>query len=344
MKSIIGPDNRVNYGVFDEPVNFNSEDFRLWNFFGKEIGGFRKRWAFHAFNYLGISFGDYFVGFAAVRLGYLNTVFAYVYQFGKGLVAQYDAKNPGNMFLDLPANPDEYAIKFKKGGSFLNLSKSHANKTLSAEANFSGKLAVSLSARYGLDVQTPLRVLNPSEPFRFTFTEKAAPILCDAISVKLNGKELVEDPSQVTILYDWSGGYLRRETNWYWAAFSGFGKNPSGAEIPVGANFAALTNEAFFSENAFWAGVGKRSRVSRVIFEFSAQEPYKPWHLWDEAGTVDLTFTPLGERSEKVNAVLLKTWFRQFFGSYSGTLTPPGGEPVKLDNVHGVSEFHRALW
>lgn len=344
MKSIIGPDNKVNYGVFDEPVNFNPDDFRLWNFFGKEITGLKRRFAFHSFNYLGISFGDYFVGFAAVRLGYLNTVFAYVYQFGKGIVARFDVKNPLDAFLDFPADPDEYAIKFKKGKSFLTIEKSHAKKTLAARSDFAGKIRVSLAARYGLDVQTPLRVLNPSEPFRFTFTEKAAPILCESASVTLDGRELVEDPSRVTVLYDWSGGFLRRETNWFWAAFSGFGKTASGAEIPAGANFAALTNEAYFSENAFWTGVGNRSRVSRVIFDFTAQDPYRPWRLWDEAGTVDLVFTPQGERAEKINAVLLKTWFRQFFGSYSGTLSPPGGEPVTLDGVHGVSEFHRALW
>ncbi len=112
MKSIIGPDNRVAYGVYDEPVDFNVQDFALWNFFGKEIKGLKKRFAFHSFNYLGISSGDYFVGLAAVRLGYLNTVFAYVYKFGEGRIFNYDAKNPGDAGLSFPADPDEYRVPF----------------------------------------------------------------------------------------------------------------------------------------------------------------------------------------------------------------------------------------
>ncbi|EMO06326.1 hypothetical protein LEP1GSC116_0513, partial [Leptospira interrogans serovar Icterohaemorrhagiae str. Verdun HP] len=43
---VIGAENKVNYGVFDGPVEFNYKEFQLLDFFGKEISGFRKRFAF----------------------------------------------------------------------------------------------------------------------------------------------------------------------------------------------------------------------------------------------------------------------------------------------------------
>ncbi|EMI69489.1 DUF2804 domain-containing protein [Leptospira noguchii] len=68
---IIGTENKVNYGVFDGPVEFNHKEFQLLDFFGKEISGFRKRFAFKKFNYIGIITDEFLIGFAAVSLGYV---------------------------------------------------------------------------------------------------------------------------------------------------------------------------------------------------------------------------------------------------------------------------------
>lgn len=336
---IIGENNKVNYGVFDELLEFNHERFRLLDFFGKEIKGFRRNWALHAFNYLGIVGPDYLIGLAAVRLGYLHTVFAYLYDYEKGMLLSYDTKGPGGGALKFPINPDVYAIQFKKGVTRLTIDKTHWDKRLSLDAVFDGRLSVSFSTDYGLASHEPLRVLNPSEPFRWTFTEKCSPIRPDGLKVALDGKDITPDPDRTTVLYDWSGGYMRRETNWFWAAFC---DAPEGGPA-FGANFAALVNEAYYSENAFWID-NKRTRVTRAIFDFDLLDPYKPWRIFDEAGTVDITFTPRDERGEKINAAVLKTFFRQFFGTFEGWLKPKGKKAVKFEKVHGLTEFHRALW
>ncbi|MFP4474049.1 MAG: DUF2804 domain-containing protein [Desulfatibacillaceae bacterium] len=339
MYRIVGKNNRINYGVVDEPVDFNIQDFKVLDFFGKEFGPLRRRLPLHAFNFIGIMSPQFIIGLAAVDLTYMHVVFAYLYHFTDGLLFDYQTKGPLTRGLRFPKNPDEYDIFYKKRGTRLHIGKSHMRHHLEIEAAFSERFFVGIEAEYGLSTHNPLRVVNPSEPYRWTFTEKCAPIVPRTIEVFLEKDAVRFDRERTTLLYDWSGGFLRRETNWYWSALSGILDDGT----PVGANFAALTNETFFSENAYWIG-HQRHRVPRCVFDFDPADLYAPWRIWDENGLVDLTFTPGGERREKINALVLKSNFRQFYGSYDGTLTAADGTKKALEKVHGLAEFHRAVW
>lgn len=66
--------------------------------------------------------------------------------------------------------------------------------------------------------------------------------------------------------------------------------------------------------------------------------------IFDEEGRIDITFTPMGERSEKVNALLVKSSFRQFVGTFKGTLCPDKGKKAFFDGIRGFTELHRAKW
>ncbi|MDV6236054.1 DUF2804 domain-containing protein [Leptospira ellisii] len=340
MEKIIGSENKVNYGVFDGPIEFNYKDFQLLDFFGKEIRGLKKRFAFKRFNYIGIVTDQFLVGFAAVSLGYVYNVFAYLYHYKDGILYEFDTKGlDSGTALKFPANPDEYSVRFSKGASFLSVDKSHKEDKLNVDAFLGKKLRFRFNAKYGYATHSPLRVVNPSEPTRWTFTEKCSPITPSSIEISFQDRPLVFDPKKTTILYDWSGGYLRYETNWYWAALSAILPD----RTSIGANFAALVNESFYSENAFWID-HERQRVPRLIFDFSQKDPYKPWRIRDEEGLVDLTFVPEGERKDKMNLILSKLYFRQFVGRFSGKFRFAKGREVSFRDVYGFTEFHRSLW
>ncbi len=342
MYKIIEADNRVNYGVIDEPVAFNYKDYKLLNFFGKEIKGLRKKFAFHRFNFVGVLTDEFMVCFAAVGLEYLYNCFGYLFHYTDGLIYEFDVKGlrPGKKFI-FPADPDEYTIQFKNRKSSCRISKSHQNGCLDLDLNMEGRLRLKGRFTYGLKSHSPLRVLNPSEPYRWTFTEKCSAIIPQSLEIIFKEKKLGFDMAKTTLLYDWSGGYMRRETNWYWAALSGILSKDH--KTRVGANFAALTNESFYPENAFWIN-GKRTRVSRTIYDFDFKNLYRPWHVWDEDGRVDLRFFPMGERSEKINALILKSSFHQMIGKFEGRFTPLEGDPLEIQDIYGFAEFHRALW
>ncbi|RDG30143.1 MULTISPECIES: DUF2804 domain-containing protein [unclassified Oceanispirochaeta] len=341
MIKLIGENNKVNYGCIDDAIEWNYEDFILRDFFNKEIKGGKKKRAYHQFNYIGITAGEYMIGFAIVDLGSIKNVFGFLYKQGEGLLFESDDKALGGSGkMDFPRNPDAYVAKFQSGKTSIRIEKSHEKGVLNFNCNFKGRLKVKGSCPYSMKKNNPLRVLNPSDPNRFTFTEKCSPLRPNQFQLSLDGKKLDFDSNAVTAIYDWTGGYLRRETNWYWTAF--------GAVLPnrttIGANLAAFVNETYFSENAFWIN-NKRSRISRVIYDFDVIDPYQSWHVYDEAGTIDLTFTPEGERNDKINAgPLVKTVFRQFVGTFEGYFHPEGGNKVEFKDVKGFCETHRAIW
>lgn len=341
MYKIIGENNKVNYGCIDEPIEWNYEEFKLLDFFNKEITGFKKNFAYHQFNYIGITAGKYIVGFATVDLGYLKNVFGFIYAKDQGVILESDDKCLGfSKKMNFPRNPDNYLTTFKSGKTSVQVEKSHDKGMLSIDCNFKDRLKFKGSFPFSIESHQPLRVLNPNVPTRFTYTEKCSPLIANDFELSLDGNHLEFETDNVTAIYDWSGGYLRRETNWYWTAF--------GAILPdktsIGANFAAFTNETYFSENAFWID-HIRTRVPRVLYDFNEQEPYQTWHVYDESGLVDLIFTPEGERNDKINGgPLVKTIFRQFVGSFDGFFKPIDGEKVEFKDVKGFCEIHRAIW
>lgn len=339
-KKLVDERGQVTYGCFDGPVHLNAQAFRLRNFFGREVGRLRKRLGLGGFSFVGVATDEVMVGLAAVKLGYASQVFGYLYDFKSARLFEHSTKALPSR-LTFPLEPDAHVIRFDKPGCRLRIDKSRAREHLEIDAEFGGRLRLQARLAYGFE-QKPLRVLNPScgDPFRFTFTEKCAPLQAESLSIRFDGEERAPDPTKALAIYDWSAGYFNRHTNWLWSACAG--RLPDGR--PVGFNFAALVNESFFPENAYWID-GTRARVPRIIFDYDQADPYaREWRIFSEDGQVDLRFRPVAERSEQSRLPFVKVNFRQFMGTYSGTLRDARGNPVALEAVPGLAELHLSVW
>lgn len=331
---------RVSFGCFDGPVQLDAPAFRLRNFFGREVRGLRKRLGLGAFTFVGLATDEVIVGLAAVRLGYATQVFGYLYDFKADRLFEHSVRALPSS-LAFPLEPDAHTIRFAKPGCHLRIDKSHSEGRLDLEAEFGGRLSIQARIPYGFD-HRPLRVVNPScgDPFRFTFTEKCAPLQPETLSVRFDNVERMPDPARAMALYDWSAGYFNRHTNWLWSACAG--RLADGRSL--GLNFAALANESFYPENAFWID-GERTRVPRIIFDYDPDEPYaRPWRIFSEDGQVELRFLPVAERAERSHLPFVKVNFRQFMGTYSGTLRDAQGNRVVLEALPGLAELHLSVW
>jgi hypothetical protein len=138
---------------------------------------------------------------------------------------------------------------------------------------------------------------------------------------------------------DWSCGFMRRETAWNWACFSG--QDELGRTI--GLNLASGVNETGTTENGLWVD-GKLYKLDGVRFEFNRQAMDQPWKVLSECGRVALDFQPQGCRSEKLNVGVLASNFKQMFGHYSGSIMDDEGNPVVFSGVPGYAEDHYAKW
>jgi hypothetical protein len=337
--NLVDERGRVQHGCFDGPVCLDAKAFRLRNFFGREVRGLRKRLGLGAFTFVGLITDEVMAGLAAVRLGYASQVFAYLYDGHTGQLTERSVRAlPGRIVF--PLEPDAHDISFTGSDGLVRIHKSHAEGLLQVEAAFPG-LAIAARIPYGFD-EHPLRVVNPScgDPYRFTFTEKCAGLRPEFLSLRLEGVERAPDPGGAMAIYDWSAGYFNRHTNWLWSAFAG--RLLDGRRL--GANFAALVNESFYPENAYWVD-GTRIRVPRVIFDYDPDDPYaRPWRIFSEDGQVNLRFLPGAERSERSRLPFVKVNFRQFMGTYSGTLQGTDGQPLEVDTLHGLAELHLSVW
>lgn len=328
--------NPINGIIKNKKINFNYKDYKLLNFFNKELKGLKKRFKFHHFNYYAFLSDKYVLAFAVVDLGYIKSFFIYLYDFnGKFLIKTEKKILPLSKKLDFPINPDNYTIKYKNKKEFLVVAKNFFDNLLSVSGQFKN-LTFNFNVNYGVK-NTPLKIVTPAGHDGWTFTEKCSNINdFNEIYVNYKGEEL--DFTNASLIYDWSGGYLKRETNWVWISFSGISNDKS-----IGANFAAMVNETYETENIYW--INKKSfKEGVILFNYNKTALYNSWTIINHDKTIEVEFSPKDEINDNTNALVIKNSFRQFIGKFSGYFLDENGKKVTFKDITGVAEIHKALW
>jgi hypothetical protein len=128
---------------------------------------------------------------------------------------------------------------------------------------------------------------------------------------------------------DDTAGYHRRHTTWTWSA--GVGRGAGGER--VGWNLVTGVNDsAEGSERCVWID-GEPREVGPVRFADDLSRV-----SFSEGGGLD--FTSWGAREDHTNLLLLRSSYRQPFGTFAGAL--PGG--TTLAEGYGVMEWHDVWW
>jgi hypothetical protein len=181
----------------------------------------------------------------------------------------------------------------------------------------------------------PLMLCTPTAYSGWTYTQKHNAL---AIQGQMSVKGQPQDLSNAVAGYDFSAGYMRRETSWRWASI-----NHRREDKSIGLNLAAGVNETGNCENVIWID-GERHLMPPVHFEFSRMHQEASWRITSQDKRIDLIFKPKNQRSEKKNFWFLKSNFRQFVGYFSGYLIDENGIKHELDEVMGLTEDHYAKW
>jgi uncharacterized protein DUF2804 len=124
-------------------------------------------------------------------------------------------------------------------------------------------------------------------------------------------------------LVDQSAGYHARHTAWHWSA--GVGTLASGE--PVAWNLVDGVHDApEASERTVWVA-GEPREVGPVVFD-------------GLHGVGGLRFTAVANRTHRQNRLVVRSYYEQPFGTFSGVL-PGAGE---LREGWGVMERHEVAW
>jgi hypothetical protein len=141
--------------------------------------------------------------------------------------------------------------------------------------------------------------------------------------------EVDGQPLQVDLrgMVDDSAGYHARHTVWSWSA--GVGSARSGRVLAW--NLVAGVHDApRDSERTLWVdGAATELRPVEFAGDLSAISGHD----------VDLRFSEWAAREDRTNAILLRSSYRQPFGTFTGTI---GGE--ELVEGYGVMESHDVWW
>lgn len=328
--SLIDSNGQPNIGHFDGiPKHLNIDSFNYLNSMDAKAPPWQKHFHYKQFQFVSITTDTHIIGVAIADIRYLSSAFCYVYDIKHNHLEESSWLRPLGFDKKVTASPFEgttniagQSINFDiEGGQWrvcLNTKLIKANFTLVPETN-----------------SLPIAMCSPTGYSGWTYTQKHNALHISG-EVQIKGTSL--NLTQARAGYDFSAGYMRRETSWRWASI-----NTQSNGTDIGLNLAAGVNETGGCENVLWVN-GTRHLLNPVQFTFSRQSTNLPWQITSQDGRINLTFTPLNHRSEKLNLWLLKSNFRQFIGHFSGTIEDNENVIHQLDGVLGLTEDHFARW
>lgn len=338
--TLIQPNGRPRFGYFPEtPDLINVEDFDYRTPMGKRQNRLRKWLDYNQFQYIGIVSDELLVGCALADFRYAGIAFVYTYEPASRKLTEFSTKVPLGRGFSLTPRPIDGTSMVETGGNRIRMIGSKTPRTVSLEIDLKSGLHV--DAHFALDGPAPLQPMalcTQTATNGWVFTQKVAGVRATGtVSGALGTVDLTSIGAQAH--YDYSVGYMRRETFWNWACFSG---EADGHD--VGLNLSCGVNETSFSENCVWID-GELIPTGLTSFEYDRSAPdTQPWRIVTNDGFVELDFEPEGIHRERLNLVVLSSNFKQVFGKFNGVIHVPGHEPIAVKNIYGFVEDQYAKW
>jgi hypothetical protein len=329
--ALITDEGRPQFGQFDMPFSeLGIDKYKYFN----EMDGVASRWAkyFHykQFQFVSIVTPNYIVGLAIADIRYLGSGFCYLYEIESNTLSEESWLRP--MKTGYQTTPSSsYAKASIHHGAIQFLIHDGVWRVKISTDKVQGDVQLIANPE-----SLPLAMCTPTGYCGWTYTQKHNALrLVGELTVKGQDQELTHSLAS----YDFSAGYMRRETSWRWASL-----NAVIAGKPVGLNLAQGVNETGFCENVLWID-NEKIHIGLASFIYDRHQPFDQiWRVRTNDGRVDLQFRPLTSRKEKMNFYFLKSNFRQFIGHFEGHITDSSGHRIDLYQVIGLVEDHYAKW
>ena len=332
--TLIGPDGQPTFGVFEHGVtHINHLDYELRSPMDRKLGGLAKRFKFNQFQFLALVSPQLIVGVAIVDLKLVSNAFVYLYDPQTKAFDEYSFLQPLARHTEIDLRPEDGSAYFCSGKNTISIEVKSGRRQL----RVSLQSGVQISADIDESSAPPLAMCSRAGYQGWVYTRKTAAMFCEG-SVAWAGKSYDLRGIKALASVDWTAGYMRGETFWNWGSMSA--TLVDGRRL--GMNLAAGVNETGFTENALWLD-GRLIKVDMVNFQFERYQPDSPWRMQSADGIVDLQFTPMGQRKEKINALLIASNFTQHFGVFEGEIRLDD-ERIAIEKCWGFAEDHYARW
>lgn len=331
---LITTQGQVPNALFDQAVSqLNFADFVLTDVMDKPVGALTRHFAFKQFQFVGISGPDWWLGIAIADVRYVSSGFAYFIRHGEPAI-ELTLLRPFGWQTQMATSASDGVARIGHNQCNWQFDCLPEHWHIRLHSN-----SLQADLRLAIAQQAPLALCAPTAYQGCTYTEKNNALAVSG-TLLVNGQPVRLDNARGG--YDFSAGFMRRETAWRWASI-----NTLLDGVPFGLNLAAGVNETGLCENALWYQ-GNRQHLSPARFRFSRANQdtraSKEWHISSSCGELDLCFTPGFCRQEKLQLGVLASNFRQYTGFFSGNIQLHDGRTLTLVQCPGWTEDHYAKW
>ena len=335
--ALLGSDGRLNQrGYAKRPVlTYNPENV------GVTRVPLLKRLRLKEWDYYGVTTADCFFSATVSHVGYIGLVFVYYIDFRERSCLFKSLPTPFGMGCRMPRSSERGDVSFGMRGVRIRFVRERERRLLTVEwkrFHRGADLAAELVARQpeGMD---SIVMATPMGKNHFYYNQKincmptSGWVRCGPIA-----RDLSEDMALTTL--DWGRGVWPYRTFWNWGSASGFLKDGRTVGLNLGCGFGDLSAA---TENCVFVN-GKMSKLGSVDFDYDPSDYLQPWRFRSDDDRLELTLTPVYDRAQKMNLLAVSTEGHQMFGRYDGRIVTDGGETIRIENLMGWAEEHRARW
>ncbi len=295
-----------------------------------------KEWDYYA-----VTAQDWFFSATVADVGYLGMAFIYFIDFAQPAMREATTVTPLGWRARLPRSSRAGDIDFRWLGARLRFERGPETRRLTVDwprFHEDRPLHAELLLHQS-DAIESIVMATSMGPRHFYYNEKLNCLPAEGF-VEMADRRLDARSGAALASLDWGRGVWPYRTFWNWASASGFLGDGRTIGLNLGKGFGDLSAA---TENCFFID-GKTDKLGAVDFAYDPANFLQPWRFRDDAGRLDLTFTPFFERPSNINLWALKTEGHQMFGRYNGQLVGANGEKFAIDGLIGWAEEHRARW
>lgn len=295
-----------------------------------------KRWEYYA-----IFTRRRFFSATIADLGYAANVFVYSLDFETGGLHEEGLVIPLARGVQLPRGSTVGETSFANAKAMLRFVAQPEARHISVEwPSFHDGRGIRADIRLAVPSgHESMNIVIPIGTRRFYYNTK---INCLPATGRVQYGDWVEElrPDACLGALDWGRGVWEYRSFWNWASASGFLPDGRTVGLNLGRGFGDLSRA---TENAIILD-GRVHKLGDVGFDYTSGEYMRPWCFRDDAGRLDLTFTPFHDRTARTNLGLIFSEVHQMFGRYSGHAVLDDGQTLEIRDLVGFAEEHRARW
>lgn len=336
--TLVSASGQPRLGLFPGSVaRINGLDADYRNAMGARVARWKRPLHYKQFQYFGIISDQLLIGCALADTALLGLAFVYVFDLHSGTLQEYTWRSPLAQALTMSDSPLQGESRFRRRGIDIRLGyRVDQGVPVKSLEIHSEALTVAAEMREPPPFR-PMSLCTRAGVNGWVYANKVAG---EPVSghLRLAGHEYDLAGLGACGHHDFSAGFMRRETFWNWACFSG---HQGGHRL--GLNLSCGVNETSYTENCLWLE-GELLKVDSVTFDYDRDNLMHPWQINSLDGQVALTFHPRGNHRERMNLGLFASNFNQLFGHFEGELRPTGRPALAIQGLNGFVEEQYAKW